>query len=66
MKQYLIKNSFGVFFIGFLISLSEYTIGIKYFSIVLGNILMLLSFYLMYLKSKEKPSFNFLIPHFIH
>ncbi len=53
MKQFLIKNSLGVFFIGFVISLSEYVIGIKYFAIVIGNILMLLSFYLMNLKSKQ-------------
>tara|TARA_Y100000385_G_scaffold18786_1_gene18822 strand:- start:404 stop:568 length:165 start_codon:yes stop_codon:yes gene_type:complete len=54
MKQYLIKNSLGVFFIGFFITFLEDVIASKYVFSVLGGIVMLLSFYLMNLKSKQK------------
>tara|TARA_B100001057_G_scaffold494674_1_gene591762 strand:- start:1450 stop:1614 length:165 start_codon:yes stop_codon:yes gene_type:complete len=54
MKQYLIKNSLGVFFIGFLISFLEDITGFKYIFSFLGLIIMLFSFYLMSLKSKQK------------
>jgi hypothetical protein len=53
MKQFLINNNFAIFFIGFFLSLLDDIISIKYFSTVIGGILMLLSFYLMNLKSKQ-------------
>ena len=56
MKQYLLKNSMGVFWVGFAITFLDDIIGTKYVFAVLGGILMLLSFYLMNLKSKQNYS----------
>jgi len=53
MKQYLLKNRMGVFWVGFLITFLDDVIVTKYVFIVFGGILMLLSFYLRYLKSKQ-------------
>lgn len=58
MKQFLVNNNLPIFFVGFFLSLLRFTslddiISIKYFSTVTGGILMLLSFYLMNLKSKQ-------------
>ena len=53
MMQYLIKNSMGVFWVGFDITFLDDIICTKYVFAVLGGILMLLSFYLMNLKSKQ-------------
>jgi len=53
MMQYLIKNSMGVFWVGFAITFLDDIICTKYVFAVSGGILMLLSFYLMYLKSKQ-------------
>lgn len=49
-KDYLIDNALSVFFIGIFISLSD---GILGRIGVLGSVVMLISFYLMYLKSKK-------------
>ena len=53
MKQYLVKNRMGVFWVGFAITFLDDVIGTKHVFAVLGGILMLLSFYLRYLKSKQ-------------
>ena len=53
MKQYLVKNSMGFFWVAFAISFLDDVIGTKHVFAVLGGILMLLSFYLMNLKSKK-------------
>jgi hypothetical protein len=53
MKQFLLKNSMGVFWVGFVITFLDDVIGTKHVFAVLGGILMLLSFYLMNLKSKQ-------------
>ena len=49
-KDYLIDNALSVFFIGMFISLSD---GLFVRIGVLGSVVMLISFYLMYLKSKK-------------
>ena len=49
-KDYLIDNALSVFFIGMFISLSDGLFGRIG---VLGSVVMLISFYLMYLKSKK-------------
>jgi hypothetical protein len=49
-KDYLINNALSIFFIGFFISLSDGLLGRIG---ILGAIVMLISFYLMYLKSKK-------------
>ena len=49
-KDYLIDNTLSVFFIGMFISLSDGLLGRIG---VLGSVVMLISFYLMYLKSKK-------------
>ena len=49
-KDYLIDNALSVFFIGMFISLSDGLLGRIG---VLGSVVMLISFYLMYLKSKK-------------
>jgi hypothetical protein len=53
MKQFLLKNSMGVCWVGFAITFLDDVIGTKQVFAVLGGILMLLSFYLMNLKSKQ-------------
>jgi hypothetical protein len=53
MKQFLLKNRMGVFWVGFAITFLDNAIGAKHVFAVLGGILMLLSFYLGYLKSKQ-------------
>tara|TARA_A200000113_G_scaffold60156_1_gene51453 strand:- start:123 stop:287 length:165 start_codon:yes stop_codon:yes gene_type:complete len=53
MKQYLVKNSMGFFWIAFAISLLDDVIGTEHIFAVSGGFLMLFSFYLMYLKSKQ-------------
>mgnify|MGYP003668970414 FL=1 len=54
--KYLIKNSYGVFFIGFITGVLGDTIFGDYGVTVslMGFSLMLFSFYLMYLNSKQK------------
>ena len=49
-KDYLIDNALSVFFIGMFISLSDGLLGRIG---ILGAVVMLISFYLMYLKSKK-------------
>ena len=49
-KDSLIDNALSVFFIGIFISLSDGLLGRIG---VLGSVVMLISFYLMYLKSKK-------------
>ncbi|MFL2597984.1 MAG: hypothetical protein ACJ0P4_08880 [Flavobacteriaceae bacterium] len=49
-KDYLIDKALSVFFIGMFISLSDGLFGRIG---VLGSVVMLISFYLMYLKSKK-------------
>ena len=61
MKQFLLKNRMGVFWIGFAVTFLDNTIGTKHVFTILGGILMLFSFYLRYLKSKQnKPTIAFL------
>tara|TARA_B100000575_G_scaffold264816_1_gene240897 strand:+ start:7408 stop:7581 length:174 start_codon:yes stop_codon:yes gene_type:complete len=48
-RDWIIKNAMFIFFIGFFIGLSDLTALSSY----LGLGIMLISFYLMYLKSKE-------------
>ena len=52
----LIKNNMGVFFIGFFISLPGEFIfeNDRHLFTIIGFLLMLASFYLMYLNSKQK------------
>ena len=54
-KNWAINNAMPVFFIGFFISLADSLIG-RY--IYIGWVIMLFSFYLMYL-SKEKKQLEF-------
>ena len=53
MKQFLLKNRIGVFWIGFAVTFLDNAIGTKHVFAILGGILMLFSFYLRYLKSKQ-------------
>ena len=53
MKQFILKNRMGVFWGGFAITFLDDFIGTKHVFALLGGILMLLSFYLRYLKSKQ-------------
>ena len=50
-KNWLIKNQMPLFFIGFFISLADSLIG-RY--IYIGWVIMLISFYLMYLSKTQK------------
>ncbi len=50
-KNWLINNAIPVFFIGFFISLADSLIG-RY--IYIGWVIMLISFYLMYLLKTQK------------
>ena len=50
-KNWLIKNQMPLFFIGFFISLADGLIG-RY--IYIGWVIMLISFYLMYLSKTQK------------
>ncbi|MAC93688.1 MAG: hypothetical protein CMC01_08350 [Flavobacteriaceae bacterium] len=54
--QYLIRNNMGVFFIGFFTAMGSNTIFGDYELIptIIGVLLMLFSFYLMNLNSKQK------------
>jgi uncharacterized membrane protein len=54
--KYLIKNNYGVFFIGFILGTLGDTIFGDYElkASIIGFSLMLFSFYLMYLNSKQK------------
>jgi uncharacterized RDD family membrane protein YckC len=54
--QYLIRNNMGVFFIGFFTAMGGNTIFGNYELIptIIGVLLMLFSFYLMTLNSKQK------------
>ncbi len=56
MKEYIIKNNIGVFFIGFFISMADDIFLGKYILTITGFIIMLFSFYLMFLKSQQKKS----------
>ena len=49
MKDFLVKNSWGVFFIGFFIAMADVLGQYSY----IGFGIMLLSFYLFYLESKQ-------------
>ena len=53
MKQFILKNRMGGFWAGFAITFLDNVIGTKHVFAVLGGILMLLSFYLRYLKSEQ-------------
>ena len=53
MMQFLVKNRMSVFWVGFAVTFLDDAIGTKYVFAVLGGILMLFSFYLRYLKSKQ-------------
>ena len=53
MKQILLKNRMGVFWIGFAVTFLDNAIGTKHIFAIIGGILMLISFYLRYLKSKQ-------------
>ena len=59
MKDFLVKNSWGVFFIGLFSSfILEHTPLDKYFGQYsdIGFFIMLLSFYLFYLEKKQSKS----------
>ena len=62
--KYLIKNSYGVFFIGFSTGALGDTIFGDYGLTVsiMGFSLMLFSFYLMYLNSKQKKQLVYQFP----
>ena len=52
MKKFLLKNRMGVFWVGFAVTFLDDAIGTRHVFAVLGGILMLISFYLRYLKYK--------------
>lgn len=55
MKDYLIKNNLGVFFIGMFVTMADAIFSEQRFIItIIGGGLMLFSFYLMYLNKKQK------------
>jgi len=52
--QYLIRNNWGVFFIGFFIAIGDSLFYYESIASIIGFSLMVFSFYLMNLKSKQK------------
>jgi hypothetical protein len=53
MKEYLIKNNLAVFFIGIFVSMADAIFSEQRFVFtIIGGVLMLFSFYLMYLSKK--------------